>query len=567
MKTGFVSIKSKLLFLFIVFSVIPMGFVATHVYRHAEQQIRATTLQHLEELAKLKAIEIDRFFELARINLISAQDFVLFKSNIPILNRLAAKKTDRRYQNAKKMLDLQLVKFAEDHRITDIDIIGLDGTVIYSTDNDHPENESFANKTFFKEGNKGIYFSDIQRAKGKTPHYFLLASAPLYDLNNRLIGVIAFNITMNSFFAQIQGSTGLGASGEALLGKRTHDNSIVFLNPLRHEPDAALRKIVRVGDKNAFAIQQAASGRKGSGITTDYRGIEVVAAWRYIPTVKWGIVTKIDAAEALAPIIKLRRDLMAAGTLALFLGILFSLGLAHSMAQPMRLLKAGAEQLGYGNLDYRIPITSHDEIGALAGAFNRMAGNLKELTESREQIRHQANHDPLTGLPNRLLLVDRLEQALSESKREGRMMGVMFLDLDGFKGVNDAYGHDVGDLLLKEVASRLCYCVRQSDTVARTGGDEFVIVLLKIKEIDNIRGIAKKILKTIKEDFHLSGITIQIGASIGASVFPRDGLRPEGLMQLADEAMYRAKNAGKNTFRMTVADKEPETEVTYYAAQ
>lgn len=549
MRTGFVSIRTKLLVLFLVFYVIPMGFVASHLYRHAESQLRATTREHLEQLNEFKSREIDRFFDLVRLNLISAQDFVIFRNNIPVLIRLAARKSDPRFIAAKQMLDIQLIKFAADHRVRDIDIIGLDGRIIYSTDGDHPDHEYHLSDAYFKEGKAGIYFSDIYRKDENGQHYFLRASGPLYDLHDRLIGVVAFEISTDGFFTLIQGSTGLGTSGETLLGKRAGD-SVVFLNPSRHDPDAALRKRARIGDKNAVAIQQAACGKSGSGITCDYNGTEVVSAWKYIPSVKWGIVTKIDTSEAFAPIIELRRDLLTAGALAMFLGLFLSLGLAHSMAKPIRTVKEGAEQLGHGNLDHRIPVTSNDEIGALADTFNRMAVSLKEITESRDRIRHQANHDSLTGLPNRLLLEDRLEQGLVEAKREGKMLGVMFLDLDGFKGVNDQYGHDAGDMLLREVAERLCYCVRQSDTVARIGGDEFVIVLLKIKEIDNISTIARKILDTIQEDFIISGTSLRIGVSIGVSIFPKDGVLAEELLQCADEAMYRSKKAGKNTYRL-----------------
>lgn len=556
-RKGFVPIRTKLLFLFMVFNVIPMGFVAAHLYLHAEDQIRATTLEHLQELTELKSREIEQFFGLARLNLISAQDFVVFRSNIPILTRLAHRRSDPRFIAAKKMLDIQIIKFASAHQVKDIDIIGLDGHVIYSTDDDQPYDEYHANDPYFTEGKKGIYLSDIYRKDGSSgPRYFLLASAPLYDLDNRLIGVIAFEVGADSFFALIQSPTGLGASGETILGKKVGDH-VVFQNPLRHDPDAALKKTARIGDRNAIDIQRAACGMSGSGLVCDYRGTEVVSAWKYIPALKWGIVTKIDASEALTPVIELRRDLLAAGAIALVLGTLFSLGLAHSMARPIRALKEGAEQFGQGNLEYRIPVTSNDEIGTLASTFNRMIVNLKESAEARDRIHHQANHDPLTGLPNRLLLEDRLEQALLEAKREGTMLGIMFLDLDGFKGVNDTYGHDVGDILLKQVADRLCYCLRQSDTVARIGGDEFIVVLQRIKAPDNMDHVAHKILDAIRQEFRIPSITIRIGISIGGSVFPRDGLQAAALMQMADEAMYTAKKSGKNTFRLAASAEDP----------
>jgi diguanylate cyclase (GGDEF)-like protein len=554
MKIVFTSIKSRLLLLFIVFSVVPMGFVASHVYNHAEKLLTISTVDHLEQISRHREEEILEFFEQNRVNLISAQNFVNFRTNIPTLVRLSAHPADARYLAAKKLLDSQLIQFAQDHHLGDIDIISPVGTLVYSTDMDRHEHESYANDAVFVAGKKGIYFSDIIHKRDK---FAIMASAPLFDLDNTMIGVIAFELETGHLFAMLRDSTGLGKTGETLIGKKIGD-AVVFLNPLRHDADATLKRTVKLGATAFTPIERAATGMNGTGLAIDYRDREVLAVWRYIPSLKWGIVTKIDAAEAFAAISELRRDMLTAGTLAMVLGIGLSLWLAHSLTRPIRALKEGAKQLGQGNLDYRVEVSGNDEIGALAGKFNQMAANLKEITESHALINHKANHDPLTGLPNRLLLLDRLEQAVFEYSRENSMFGLMFLDLDGFKGVNDAYGHDVGDILLKQVADRLCWCVRQIDTVARIGGDEFVIILLKIKESDNIAAVARKILATIQEDFTIAGVTLRIGVSIGASMAPRDGLEPETLMQLADEAMYQAKKAGKNTFRLTAKDENQE---------
>jgi diguanylate cyclase (GGDEF)-like protein len=179
-----------------------------------------------------------------------------------------------------------------------------------------------------------------------------------------------------------------------------------------------------------------------------------------------------------------------------------------------------------------------------------MVVNLQEITASRDQIRHQANHDPLTGLPNRLLLEDRLQQALIEGRRENEIVAVMFLDLDGFKAVNDVYGHDAGDILLKQVAIRLLHCVRERDTVARLGGDEFVIIFINVKGMNNISLIAHKIIRAFERSFDVSGINLHVKTSIGVSLYPMHTEKPDELMQLADEAMYRAKRAGKNRYHI-----------------
>ena len=550
MKRLVMSIRTKLILAFMIFSIIPMGFVALHLYNEATTRIQATTVGHLEELAKLKSDEITRYFDQVKIDLVSAQDFVVLRSNIPTLLSLKNRPDDPRYRAAKNMLDIQIIKYATDHHINDIDVLSQDGTVIYSKDSDdteHIERETHSVAALLREGKKNYYFTDIfRKTENGVSMDFMLASAPLNDLNGQFIGIIVFELNLNTFFSHIQSTTGLGKSGETLIVKRAGD-SVRFLNPLRHKLEPSGHS-VKIGGQRAIPAQLAASGQTGSGITRDYRGMEVVAAWRTIPAVDWGIVVKTDAAEAFAPVTGLRDDLLAAGALAFVLGMFFSLWMAHSMSQPVRALQKAAEELGHGNLEYQVPVVSNDELGQLSRTFNRMVVNLREITASRDQIRHLANHDALTGLPNRLLLEDRLQQALIEGRREDEIVAVMFLDLDGFKGVNDTYGHEAGDVLLKQVAIRLLHCVRERDTVARLGGDEFVIVFINVKGLSNVEMIARKIVRSFERSFNISGFTLNVSTSIGVSLYPHHAVSSDELMQLADEAMYQAKRSGKNRF-------------------
>jgi diguanylate cyclase (GGDEF)-like protein len=545
-----ISIRTKLIVAFMVFSVIPMGFVASHLYRHASSRIKSATIEHLEELTKLKADEITRYFDQVKVDLVTAQDFVTLRANAPVLVALKDRPHDPRFVAAKKMIDIQMVKYAADHHLNDIDIISPEGAVIYSDDMDdiaHIERETHSTEALMREGRKGIYFTDVfNREENGHKTSFMYASAPLHDLRDTFVGIIVFEITLDQFFKHIQETTGLGKSGETLMVKQSGD-SIRFLNPLRYKLDPA-NSLIKIGSSRAVPGQMSMSGKAGTGIVPDYRGVEVVAAWRAIPAVAWGIVVKTDTAEALAPAIELRDDLLAAGTLAFTLGVLFSFWLAHSMSQPIRALQEAAEELGHGNLEYQVPVESNDEIGQLSRTFNRMVLNLREITASRDQIRHLANHDTLTGLPNRLLLEDRLQQALIEGRREDELVAVMFLDLDGFKAVNDTYGHDAGDVLLKQVAIRLLHCVRERDTVARLGGDEFVIIFINVKEISNIALIASKVIRSFEKSFDISGFTLNISTSIGVSLYPQHAAVPDELMQLADEAMYQAKRSGKNRY-------------------
>lgn len=175
--------------------------------------------------------------------------------------------------------------------------------------------------------------------------------------------------------------------------------------------------------------------------------------------------------------------------------------------------------------------------------------DITELWRKDESLRHLAFHDALTDLPNRFLLMERLSQQIAFAQRERFGLAVLFLDLDGFKSVNDQFGHEVGDELLRVVAQRLLALVRQSDTVARLGGDEFVIALNNPANQDEVALIARHVVDSLAEPIQLQGNMIQVGCSIGIAMFPADGQAPADLIRKADAAMYGAKAAGKNTWR------------------
>jgi len=176
-------------------------------------------------------------------------------------------------------------------------------------------------------------------------------------------------------------------------------------------------------------------------------------------------------------------------------------------------------------------------------------GIVRDITERKlaeEKIAHLAHYDYLTGLPNRALFVDNLEHSISLAKRNTYKVAVLFLDLDGFKKINDTMGHDAGDLLLRGVSRRLKETIRSSDTAARVGGDEFILVLNEIGADENAALMANKIIAALSEPFELKGQQCHVGGSIGISIFPDDSADPEALIKQADDAMYLAKQSGKN---------------------
>lgn len=204
--------------------------------------------------------------------------------------------------------------------------------------------------------------------------------------------------------------------------------------------------------------------------------------------------------------------------------------------------------------------TRKDEFGLLAYHINQskmaLDNNNRDLKlqvverkMAEQKLKHLALHDPLTGLPNRLLFQDRLQQAIADSKRHKHKFSVFFMDLDNFKIINDTMGHDIGDELLRQVSLRLTLAGRETDTVARLGGDEFAFIINKINALEDAMIVAQRLNKLLKTPIEVSGNDITIGSSIGITIYPDDAADSEELLRNADMAMYQAKDDGRNTIR------------------
>ena len=177
--------------------------------------------------------------------------------------------------------------------------------------------------------------------------------------------------------------------------------------------------------------------------------------------------------------------------------------------------------------------------------FSAIFYDVSERKKLEEKLETLAHYDSLTGLPNRMLLQDRLEQTIATAERQRQHFALLFIDLDGFKPINDTFGHAFGDEVLKVVAERLNQAVRGMDTAARLGGDEFVVVLTDIRSAENAGNVAEKIIAAISEPYEIAGESARLSASIGVSIYPNDELVAQELLRTADEAMYKAKREGK----------------------
>ena len=200
---------------------------------------------------------------------------------------------------------------------------------------------------------------------------------------------------------------------------------------------------------------------------------------------------------------------------------------------------------------YNTPLV--DSAGKVMG-FASLVQDITERLNTERTIHYMAHHDALTGLPNRRLMQDRLNQAIMAARRKQRHVAVLFLDLDRFKVINDTLGHDTGDFLLKDVARRLVTCVREVDTVSREGGDEFVVILPDLERPEHARVVADKIIEELSRPIDIAGQDIHITPSVGISHYPNDATDVQQLLKHADNAMYQAKDAGRNTVRFFTSD-------------
>jgi len=203
-----------------------------------------------------------------------------------------------------------------------------------------------------------------------------------------------------------------------------------------------------------------------------------------------------------------------------------------------------------------------DRFGRIVGA-SKIARDITQLHQQEEQLKHIAHFDALTGLPNRLLMTDRLRQAMAHAKRNDQELAVLYLDLDGFKYINDKHGHNIGDALLIALSMRIGEQLHNNDTLARIGGDEFVVVLGEVRHDEQLHHVVMRILHACSEPVYIEGLRLDVSASIGVTTYPHDNVDEDLLLRHADLAMYEAKQSGKNRYARFDASREAEGKSRY----
>jgi diguanylate cyclase (GGDEF)-like protein len=289
-------------------------------------------------------------------------------------------------------------------------------------------------------------------------------------------------------------------------------------------------------------------------------GVDLIGYSAPVGSLDWHVTALQPVSEAYDLAAQAQTRIMLAICLVLLVAIMVALVLSRAVASPIRNVAAAMRGIADGLFDRRLDRPGLEEIDSLAGSFNVMAERLEERSaaleaemlerdRAEERIRYQAYHDSLTGLPNRMLLKDRLEMAIADSRRHGDPLAVMFLDLDRFKLVNDSMGHSYGDELLLGVSDRITTALREGDSVARVGGDEYVLLLPRVSDARQAFLAAQRVMTGLREPWDLNGKEFRVTASIGIAMFPGDGSDSETLMRNADTAMYRAKEDGRDSIR------------------
>lgn len=240
------------------------------------------------------------------------------------------------------------------------------------------------------------------------------------------------------------------------------------------------------------------------------------------------------------------------------------IGRAHRIVDDVVELSIGVQQdITEQKLAASEIIQSRDRLEELVDQRTRelekTVEQLEAQIEKRKKIESEleflANHDALTGLPSLRFCKDRLDRSLADSRRSGESSVVMFLDLDGFKLINDSYGHEFGDVVLKVTADRIKAGIRETDTVARIGGDEFVIILSRVTDVSILGCIATNLIEQVSEEIHIQQRDVTVNTSIGIAIYPEDGTTAEELIKEADKAMYKIKRSGKNSYGFAGSDE------------
>ncbi|MGD8471475.1 MAG: ATP-binding protein [Desulfobacteraceae bacterium] len=389
------TIRKKMILILLASTIIPLCLVGSLGYFHARQTLEALRMEKLISIADLKVKRIEDFFIDQKNHIIIAQQRPTLKKYAAILTEFSGDFSDPVYEAVRYELDQAIRIYQPIYAFRNVILTNSKGRIVYVLDRSSARKLLGQSLTdlqgkSFSVGQNGIQISDIFASKIKTGQFSMIFLASIRSDEDQFLGMAAFETDMAPIYALIQNTTGLGKTGETLIAKKD-GNQALFLNPLRHDAEAALKRRIDFAKGESTAMQQALKGRNGSGLAVDYRGQKVIAAWRYVPSLDWGMVAKIDLAEAFEPVTLLRNFVVVLVIVVVVLSIFAAFIVAKSFSDPIQTLQRGVEEFGKGNLDHKVATDAKDEIGQLGRAFDQMTDRLKAVTASRDELDAEIN--------------------------------------------------------------------------------------------------------------------------------------------------------------------------------
>lgn len=394
----------------------------------------------------------------------------------------------------------------------------------------------------------GVLFTDFEAYGPSEGQVAGFVGMSVYDSDSNLLGVLAFQISIDAINSIMQVTSGMGETGETYL--------VGPDNLMRSDSRFLGGRSILVTQVDTASVAQAQLGYTSVHIVEDYRDRPVVSAYAPLNAmgISWVVLAEMDQQEILAPVRELTVFLSISGAaISVAIAVLGYL-LASDLSRPIVTMTNVLKRLAKNDLGVNISVDDRtDEIGQMARALSDFKKVAIEGERVKKELNHMAQHDPLTGLPNRGFAVSYLEDVIRKNKTIGQSFAVMLADIDSFKQVNDVLGHDVGDQVLKELSNRFRYVMQGQNIACRLGGDEFLFVLPECETLGDCNRTATKLLDATKASFVLSGHEQVIQLSVGVARFPNDAISAPALMKAADQAMYQAKLAGKNQFSLSRA--------------
>jgi PAS domain S-box-containing protein len=407
-----------------------MVFVGTLGFFDAKNTLEKIRMAELTNIAEFKVKMIAEFFADRKKDILVVQGNSGIKRRAALLSNFSGKQSDPIYQTIKNELDGVLKGFQLVYNYLNILLINSVGEIVYAFDKSGASKYSGNHlpdpfRKAFEEGKNKVYFSDIFISPTVADQFLMLVTAPVKSLDGEFVGVIAHEISMAPIYNLIQETTGLGRTGETLIARKAGDKAL-FLNPLRHDSTAALKRTVIFGERHATPIQEALTGNDGFGLSVDYRGKEVIAAWRHIAALDWGMVAKIDVAEAFEPVTDLKIFFFILAIAVIVLAFLAALIVAKSISEPIQILQKGTAEIGSGKLDYKVGTDAKDEIAQLGRAFDQMAEKLKTVTASRDELNREINERKRAQKALQLtrFCIDHVNEMLYWVDPEGKIVDV-----------------------------------------------------------------------------------------------------------------------------------------------